>query len=279
MNKAFEKIQQNRTSTPNQTKRRITTSVNTTLIDNADLSKHLPFKEYKEAGTYWNKYPKTDYTYSKLSPHRREIAPGVVAMPNMSRQSLDKHHERVNYMATSNPEQEDFIRARYETTRHIREAYVPPKPEIQYDSQDEVDLSEFERCHVKNYYLTTNATKQSTVKKEIWIKRVFTSIFTSIFTTFYWMTDIFRSKENETMYYTRYEEEKQGFFGTFFSSIKNGVLAVFRRFYVFISTILYWDSWLLQSSSTLEEGRTKKRFLLLLLILFPLLLLGGEFLF
>lgn len=275
MNKAFEKIQKNRTSTPNQSKRRISTSVNTTLIDNADLSKHLPFKEYKEAGTYWNKYPKTDYTYSKLSPHRREIAPGVVAMPNMSRQSLDKHHERVNYMATSNPERETEIRARYEATRHIRSAYVPPRPEIHYDSQDEVDLSEFERCHVKKYYTTTTT---STIKKEIWIKRVFTSIFTSIFTTFYWMTDIFRSRD-ETLYYTRYEEEKQGFFGRLFSSFKNGVLAVFRRFYIFISSVLYLDSWLLQSSSKLEEGRTKKRFLLLLLILLPLLLLGGEFIF
>lgn len=23
---------------------------------------------YKDAGEYWNKYPKTDYTYSELSP-------------------------------------------------------------------------------------------------------------------------------------------------------------------------------------------------------------------
>lgn len=44
---------------------------------------------------FCSKYPKTDYTYSHLSPHRREIRPGIIAMPNMSRRSLDHHHERV----------------------------------------------------------------------------------------------------------------------------------------------------------------------------------------
>lgn len=54
------------------------------------------FLEYKESGEYWNKTPKTDYTYSELSPHRREISNGVVAMPNMSRKSLSKFQYRVH---------------------------------------------------------------------------------------------------------------------------------------------------------------------------------------
>ena len=36
-----------------------------------------------------SKFPKTDYTYSRVSPHRRELAPGVIVMPNMSRRSLN----------------------------------------------------------------------------------------------------------------------------------------------------------------------------------------------
>lgn len=35
-----------------------------------------------------SKFPKTDYTYSRVSPHRKELAPGVIPMPNMSRRSL-----------------------------------------------------------------------------------------------------------------------------------------------------------------------------------------------
>lgn len=33
-------------------------------------------------------FPKTDYTYSKASQCRYEIAPGILAMPNMSRRSI-----------------------------------------------------------------------------------------------------------------------------------------------------------------------------------------------
>ncbi|KAL4709917.1 hypothetical protein ACJJTC_003880 [Scirpophaga incertulas] len=36
------------------------------------------------------KYPKTDYTYSPLSKDRVELAPGLVAVPNMSRRSLSQ---------------------------------------------------------------------------------------------------------------------------------------------------------------------------------------------
>jgi hypothetical protein len=36
-----------------------------------------------------SKFPKTDYTYSRVSPHRKELAPGVIVMPNMSRRSLN----------------------------------------------------------------------------------------------------------------------------------------------------------------------------------------------
>ncbi|CAG5032912.1 unnamed protein product [Parnassius apollo] len=37
-----------------------------------------------------SKYPKTDYTYSRLSRDRVELAPGQVAVPNMSRRSLSQ---------------------------------------------------------------------------------------------------------------------------------------------------------------------------------------------
>ena len=33
-------------------------------------------------------FPKTDYTYSPTSQCRYEIAPGILAMPNMSRRSI-----------------------------------------------------------------------------------------------------------------------------------------------------------------------------------------------
>ncbi|GAB1863849.1 Protein unc-84-like protein A [Camponotus japonicus] len=46
------------------------------------------YEIYKQAGEWWNVFPKTDYTYSQTSQCRYEIAPGVLAMPNMSRRSI-----------------------------------------------------------------------------------------------------------------------------------------------------------------------------------------------
>ncbi|XP_023943723.2 klaroid protein [Bicyclus anynana] len=60
------------------------------LLDREPNVEHLPYRLYKMAGEYWNKYPKTDYTYSPLSRDRVELAPGQVAVPNMSRRSLSQ---------------------------------------------------------------------------------------------------------------------------------------------------------------------------------------------
>ncbi|CAH0563598.1 unnamed protein product [Brassicogethes aeneus] len=43
---------------------------------------------YRSSDRYWDKYPKTDYTYSYHSQDRFEIAPGEVIMPNMSRRTI-----------------------------------------------------------------------------------------------------------------------------------------------------------------------------------------------
>lgn len=61
----------------------------------------------------YRKTPKTDYTYSKFSTKRRILAPGVVAMPNMSRHGLTNHIHRVGGMIERNPANRDFIRKRY----------------------------------------------------------------------------------------------------------------------------------------------------------------------
>lgn len=49
---------------------------------------------YRKAKSYWEKYPKTDWTYSPYSKDRVEIAPGVVAMPNMSRRHIRSYSEK-----------------------------------------------------------------------------------------------------------------------------------------------------------------------------------------
>lgn len=118
---------------------RTTVEVNTsTSPATIDLKAHPAYKEYKEAGEYWNKYPKTDYTYSELSPHRRQLGSGIVNMPNMSRRSLEKHQERVENMIYNNPTEESFLRRKFLTNTSFQKRSA----NLQYDSADEVDVSD-----------------------------------------------------------------------------------------------------------------------------------------
>lgn len=50
-------------------------------------------------------FPKTDYTYSRASQCRYEIAPGVLAMPNMSRRSIHSDCSSTHGSSISNSHQ------------------------------------------------------------------------------------------------------------------------------------------------------------------------------
>lgn len=146
-----------KTSTPilsSKRSTRITQEVKSNTSSNTsptiDIKQHPAYKEYKEAGEYWNKYPKTDYTYSELSPHRRNLGNGIVNLPNMSRRSLDKYQARVENMIQNNPQDESFLRRKFLTS-----SFQKRSAELQYDSADEVDVSDLHRS------LATRRQKQS----------------------------------------------------------------------------------------------------------------------
>lgn len=55
------------------------------------------------------------------------------------------------------------------------------------------------------------------------------------------------------------------------------VTGVFKKVYLLISSVLFLDTWLLQTaSSDVQQGRRKRKFLLMLLVLLPFLLFGGK---
>lgn len=169
-------------------------SSNTSITNGTNLEDHAAFKEYKEAGEYWNKFPKTDYTYSKLSQQRREVKPGVIAMPNMSRRSLEHHTERVNQMIRRDPGQESFFRSRYEALTTLRKRRAA---DSYYDSGDETDFA-----------LGLNGGRSVTTSSSFF-RRLITVITTFFSSTYYRATSIFR-REKPTIYYARFSEPKKG---------------------------------------------------------------------
>ncbi|XP_050092250.1 klaroid protein [Anopheles aquasalis] len=261
-----------RTSTPkNAVTTRSATAASSAakiVLTPEELKQHAAYKEYIEAGEYWNKYPKTDYTYSELSPHRREVAPGLIAMPNMSRPSLSNHAERVHTMIQRDPERETYIRERYAAGARFA------RREAQYDSADEDDYFS-QQAHLRQQ-------KRVTIEKRSIVSRFFLAIVTYVFSCYDTVRSVFtrKSDEQQQLYYTRIVDER-GFFARVYGAISSFFIHLFKRVYLLISSVLYLDAWLLQTSAVNQEqqllaaGQRKRRFLLFLLVLLPFLLIGA----
>ena len=195
-----------RTSTPKASSK----SHKKVILTPEELQRHAAYKEYKDAGEYWNKFPKTDYTYSELSPHRRELAAGMIAMPNMSRPGLSKHAERVTVMIQRNPTQESFIRQRYASSGLAGGSFAHSDP---YDSgEEQLDLSQLSAAS-RSYRNTSYQRKATTttVREEQQHRSIVSRFFLSIVNLFYGsahsVSRMFNKSEHN-MYYTRIEDER-----------------------------------------------------------------------
>lgn len=282
VNRAREESQTTiiRTSTP-----KITSKLQKKItLTPEELRQHAAYKEYTEAGEYWNKFPKTDYTYSELSPHRREIAPGVIAMPNMSRPGLSKHAERINVMIQRDPAQESYIRKRYAASRYASGgvsggsfAHADP-----YDSgEEQLDLSRLSKTsksYTNNSYRKSSSTTLHAEEHRSVVSRFFLAIVNLFYSSVHSVSRVFNRSEHN-LYYTRIEDER-GLFRKIYSFFNTLLTSIFKKVYLVISSVLFLDTWLLQTSvSDVQQGRRKRKFLLFLLILLPFLLFGGIFLY
>lgn len=120
----------------------------------------------------------------------------MVAMPNMSRSSLDHHHDRIDGMVQRNPSQESYIRKRYQSKQYQRTQ--TQQLDNLYDSQDEVDVFADNR---RQYSSTIEYRRQSIIS---WL---FTTIVTTFSSTWSAFTSVFRQSEQD-IYYTRIEVEQ-----------------------------------------------------------------------
>lgn len=118
-------------------------------------------------------------------------------MPNMSRRSLENHHDRVTSMIRRDPAQASFFRSRYESLSALRKRAV----DSYYDSQDETDISQYGK-NGGSFYAAT--------KTKSWLRRLITVITTFFSTVYYRTTNVFRRKHVDSVYYSRYGQEQRG---------------------------------------------------------------------
>ncbi|KAB0796199.1 hypothetical protein PPYR_10260 [Photinus pyralis] len=162
---------------------------------------------YRAAGDYWNKYPKTDYTYSLHSKDRTELAPGVLAMPNMSRRSLH-----------GSDYSNEFLRSHKETNTH--EEHIDFTPSHNYRTEEVTRLKQrnlFSNNNHDKMYQYSAYTKRQSFRSRTW---------SALVTVVTWITSIF--------YYTF---TVQNSIFIWFAKILHRVA----------TRVMLWDSWLLRS--------------------------------
>ncbi|XP_038211685.1 uncharacterized protein LOC119832149 [Zerene cesonia] len=134
------------------------------LLDRDPDCDHLPYRLYKMAGEYWNKYPKTDYTYSPLSRDRVELAPGQVAVPNMSRRSLSQFRAHGPSAAAADADETDRRGAATWTSTTTRKRFTT------------IESSDDEGVYTRN-----GAYKQT--DERWWITQLLASVLATISTS------------------------------------------------------------------------------------------------
>ncbi|XP_018568161.1 sun domain-containing protein 1 [Anoplophora glabripennis] len=136
---------------------------------------------YKKSGRYWDVYPKTDWTYSHHSKDRVELAPGIVAMPNMSRKTIHSVHSSdsslsqtdfMNKETNTDTVSESQSQSRSDHKSWYADLYSARPRQLFNNNYD----SDYEIYEKKSY----------TVSRWRRFTRSVVRIFTSIFTVFYY---------------------------------------------------------------------------------------------
>ncbi|XP_076753438.1 uncharacterized protein LOC143424930 [Xylocopa sonorina] len=139
---------------------------------------------YRQAGDWWNVFPKTDYTYSERSQCRYEIAPGILAMPNMSRRSIHsnaqdfsrvEHNRSESGICETTSAEEENTRKTEERMPMSNEFYVSHTSDSDGKSKVRYKKTHVEqqyRCHREIIYTEPKISRQSLLHSDLPMKRI-----------------------------------------------------------------------------------------------------------
>ncbi|KAJ1527031.1 hypothetical protein ONE63_008575 [Megalurothrips usitatus] len=211
---------------------------------------------YKTSGEWWNVFPKTDYSYSPLSSFHREISPGVMTLPNMSRPGLHNmyppNHETV--------------------ASHLSPLRLAYSDNFGSDS-DEVDDARY--MPIKRSLAHQQQTPSA------W-RRVSNVLWTSVISIFTFISSILKlivdrgynliNFKQKTAYVSRTQR-----YYSYRPQQESSVSRMWSSFHEYLSTTYNWASRSVttstQSSQRLLTSRHNRQSWLIPLLLFPFLLL------
>ncbi|XP_058809022.1 klaroid protein-like isoform X2 [Phymastichus coffea] len=285
-------------------KRNMTSDYSSEEGDRDDNRSGSAYEFYKQQGDYWNKFPKTDYTYSQTSTCRYEVAPGVMAIPNMSRRSLrsdNSFYSSQSSKASSNEDsstmdaseiRRNLANSVSQLPQHIRgssnlgvikrtyvERSTVRREEYIYDSSTDNQINEKIPSNIDSDTELDNAIVSNHTSSYLRSKNrqsIFNSIVsltsTFIFTTLHLITFNQFKKRNyvssTSHYYRRYDESK-------WNIVRRQIVTLMQYMYLSLVKVGLLDSWLLSRASNIRNRVQGRRAKILWLIFLPLLLTIG----
>ncbi|XP_044582005.1 uncharacterized protein LOC123263369 isoform X2 [Cotesia glomerata] len=263
------------------------------------------YEIYKQVGDWWDVFPKTDYTYSPTSRCRYEIAPGILAMPNMSRTSihlacgsncssliysqqnstlsqrnktrsfnyLDKDiTDAVNQNRLN--EEQHFYSFAYDTTR---QSDLHTYNQTQIDKSRNLDTSSYAESenrfnsssHINFNTELSEALQLNTNNNKkwtiLWFEKI-KNVLTLLFINLFQFVGIKMLKKNSTTSHNYWQYQESTL-----TKIWKKMYRVFQYSYLLLMKTLFFDSWILRCVSTFSKSLRKYSSKWIIFIL-PLLL-------
>nr|XP_033330499.1 uncharacterized protein LOC117222734 isoform X1 [Megalopta genalis]XP_033330501.1 uncharacterized protein LOC117222734 isoform X2 [Megalopta genalis] len=229
---------------------------------------------YKQAGDWWNVFPKTDYTYSQTSQCRYEIAPGILAMPNMSRRSIHSDAE-MSERLTCNPSVSSTcktagIKRDTDTILRSRQLLRSDSPLKRINSRKLKVTSSLE----SDTELDDAVTTSSRSNKQRRLMERFTSFVSIIILWFNKILEFLKLKTvrrrdySDSYHYLRHESK----WYKAWQYIDHYLLYV----YIFMVKVFLFDTWLLSRVSNIRKWIRQRNPKVLWVALLPLLFLMGN---
>ncbi|XP_057328766.1 klaroid protein-like [Microplitis mediator] len=280
-------------------------------FDDSSRNPRSAYEIYKQAGDWWDVFPKTDYTYSQTSQCRYEIAPGILAMPNMSRTSIhlkcgsacssltfsqsdltqmsqcisksssdyldrdttdtikqNRLNEESAYSFSRNLTRNSDSNVTYRQTQaensRNRNSIYHENSRNQFDSFSQIDSST-----ELNQVLPSESNSIQKRTITLWFEKV-KNILTLLFVNMFQFIGIkmLQRNTNASHNYRRYQEST-------WSKLWKNMNKVFQYLYLLLIRVLFLDSWILRSASTISESFHRHRSKFFWFILPLLLFIAG----
>ncbi|EFN86430.1 hypothetical protein EAI_05268 [Harpegnathos saltator] len=225
------------------------------------------YEIYKQAGEWWNVFPKTDYTYSQASQCRYEIAPGVLAMPNMSRRPIHMDDSGNNFIS-QNSSQASRRTTESGFSDTVDTVDLKETGSLLRSSEDILRMHTSDSARRSTMYKKTHVEQYMSHKEVVYTDSGSPSLRQRKTVEFLKFRNDKRNIYHDAQTYRYFQESK-------WSTLQKTVERYLRNIYFFIARLFLFDAWLLSQFTGVRKWLQERTPKIFWIALIPLFLLGA----